>query len=169
MSGTLVARADTDSPESSVDDRPSRPAPGQPPDGRKRPWDKAFVCHPEPMGAVRVVVGDVDAAIAAWSGAGYSVGERWGPPFAILRAEGEPDIWLAGPGTSAARTLEALDAGDAASASVRQVIEVDDVPETVTALVGAGWQAVGEPLTGPGGSQQLVRRGPVFLEVFAGA
>jgi hypothetical protein len=121
------------------------------------------------MGAVRVVVDDVDAAIAAWAAAGYSVGERWGPPFAILRADGEPDIWLAGPGTSAARTLEGLDIGDAASASVRQVLEVDDVPATVEVLSAAGWQPIGEPLTGPGGAQQLVRRGPVFLEVFAGA
>ena len=169
MTGTLAARADTDSPESSVGHRPASAVHERPPEPRKCPWDKAFVCHPDAMGAVRVVVDDVDSAIAAWAGAGYSVGERWGPPFAILRAEGEPDIWLAGPGTSAARTLEALDAGDAASASVRQVLEVDDVPETVAALVGAGWQAVGEPLTGPGGSQQLVRRGPVFLEVFAGA
>ncbi len=120
------------------------------------------------MGAVRVVVDDVDAAITAWSAAGYSVAERWGPPFAILTASGEPDIWLAGPGTSAARTLEGLEAGDAASASVRQVLEVDDVDETVATLVASGWAEVGEPLTGPGGSQQLVRRGPVFLEIFAG-
>ncbi len=133
------------------------------------PWHTLVVCHRDPMGAVRVVVDDVDAAIAAWSGAGYSLGERWGPPFAILSADGEPDIWLAGPGTSAARTLEGLDPDDAASASVRQVLEVDDVPTTVEVLVAAGWQPVGVPLTGPGGAQQLVRRGPVFLEVFAGA
>jgi hypothetical protein len=169
MSGTLVALADTDSPEPAAADRPSMPMPDGARDRRNRPWDKAFVCHPGAMGAVRVVVDDVDAAISAWSGAGYAVGERWGPPFAILRADGEPDIWLAGTGTSAARTLEPLDAGDAASASVRQVLEIDDVVATVATLVSAGWEAVGEPLSGPGGAQQLVRRGPVFLEVFAGA
>jgi hypothetical protein len=120
------------------------------------------------MGALRVVVDDVDSAIEAYAAAGYSVAQRWGPPFAILAADGEPDLWLAGPGTSAARSLQGLSPDDAASASVRQVLEVDDVPGTVGALAAAGWEPVGEPLTGPGGSQQLVRRGPVFLEVFAG-
>jgi hypothetical protein len=42
------------------------------------------------------------------------------------------------------------------------------MPWLVATLVASGWASVGEQLTGPGGSQQLVRRGPVFLEVFAG-
>ena len=31
-----------------------------------------------------MVVPDVDEAVAAYAGAGYTVAERWGPPFAIL-------------------------------------------------------------------------------------
>jgi hypothetical protein len=90
------------------------------------------------MGAVRVIVDDVDASIAAFAAAGYDVAERWGPPFAILTSTDGPDIWLAGPGTSAAGSLEGLAASDAASASVRQVLEVDDVGATVHHLVHAG-------------------------------
>ena len=114
------------------------------------------------------MVPDVDEALTAYAAAGYEVAQRWGPPFAILRSTTGPDLWLAGPGTSAAQTLGALSPQDAASASVRQVIEVDDVATAVAALVTAGWVAVGEALSGPGGAQQLVRRGPEFLEVFAG-
>ncbi len=119
------------------------------------------------MAAVRVIVPDVDGAVAAYAAAGYAVVERWGPPFAILGGEGLPDIWLAGPGTSAAQSLIGLSDADAASASVRLVHEVDDVAAAVAGLAAAGWEPVGQPLSGPGGTQQLVRRGPVFLEVFA--
>lgn len=115
-----------------------------------------------------MIVPDVDEALTAYAAAGYEVAERWGPPFAILSSPDGPDLWLAGPGTSAARSIEGLEPEHAASASVRQVLEVDDVPATVAALADAGWEPVGDALSGPGGSQQLVRRGPVFLEVFAG-
>jgi hypothetical protein len=118
------------------------------------------------MGAIRVLVDDVDAALPAWEAVGYSVAQRWGPPFAVLQAEAMPDIWLSGPGTSAARTLDRLSPSDAASASVRPVVEVDDADAAIDGLVRAGWAVVGDPVTGPGGSQRLLRRGPVFLEVF---
>ena len=121
------------------------------------------------MSAVRVIVPDVDEAVTAWAAAGYQVAQRWGPPFAVLSRPGSPDLWVAGPGTSAARTLEGLSAEDAATAAVRPVVEVDDVDDTALTLTTAGWSVVGDPVTGPGGSQQLVRRGPVFLEVFAEA
>lgn len=114
-----------------------------------------------------MLVADVDAALPGWAAAGYAVAERWGPPFAILEAEGMPDLWLSGPGTSAARTVEGLAPGDAASASVRPVLEVDDVEQTVALLSAAGWTPVGEAVSGPGGSQRLLRQGPVFLEVFS--
>jgi hypothetical protein len=120
------------------------------------------------MAAVRVVVPDIDEALTAYVAAGYEVAQRWGPPFAILASPDGPDVWLSGPGTSAARTTEALPEADRAAASVRQVLEVDDVGAAVAGLVAAGWAPAGEELSGPGGSQRLVRRGPVFLEVFSG-
>lgn len=120
------------------------------------------------MAAVRIIVPDVDEAVALWAAAGYAVAQRWGPPFAVLTRPGSPDLWVAGPGTSAARSLEGLSSADAAIATVRPVLEVDDVDDAVLALGSAGWSVVGYPITGPGGGQQLVRRGDVFLEVFAG-
>jgi glyoxylase I family protein len=119
------------------------------------------------MDALRVVVDDVDAALVAFEAAGYSLAERWGPPFAVLSGRGA-DVWLSGPGTSAARSLEGLDDADAAAASVRPVLDVADVGATVAALTSAGWSVAGELVSGPGGTQQLLRRGPVFLEVFSG-
>ncbi|MCW2603439.1 MAG: hypothetical protein JWN61_1574 [Pseudonocardiales bacterium] len=46
-------------------------------------------------------------------------------------------------------------------------MEVPDPAAAVAELTAAGWSVATEPLSGPGGTQQLVRRGPVFLEVFS--
>ena len=118
------------------------------------------------MGAVRIVVEDVDAEIAALGAAGYAVTERWGPPFAILSGDG-PDLWVSGPGTSAAQASAQLNASDATQAAVRVVLEVEDLARTVDALLAAGWESATEPVSGPGGTQQLVRRGSAYLEIFA--
>jgi hypothetical protein len=119
------------------------------------------------MGALRVVVDDVDESVEAFSAAGYEVAQRWGPPFAILTGPG-PDLWVSGPQTSAARSSSQLGGDLAVSAAVRPVLEVDDLRSAVEALVRAGWESVTTVVAGPGGAQQLVRRGPVVLEVFAG-
>jgi hypothetical protein len=118
------------------------------------------------MTAVRIVVEDVDATVAAMAAAGYSVAQRWGPPFAILTGAG-PDLWVSGPGTSAARSHATLSAAEAGQAAVRLVVEVDDPVAAVAQMVAAGWEVATEALSGPGGTQQLMRRGPVFVEVFA--
>jgi hypothetical protein len=49
---------------------------------------------------------------------------------------------------------------------VRPVLQVDDLDLMVESLVEAGWVLATEEVAGPGGRQQLVRRGPVVLEVF---
>jgi hypothetical protein len=118
------------------------------------------------MAVLRVVVPDVDDAVHAYAAAGYVVVSRWGPPFAILSGPG-PDLWVSGPETSAARATDALDAELRPAASVRQVLEVDDVGTALAALVAGGWEPCGTAQSGPGGTQQLVRRGPIVLEVFS--
>jgi hypothetical protein len=118
------------------------------------------------MGTVRVVVDDVDAAVAAYASVGYAVARRWGPPFAILQADGT-DLWVSGPQTSAARASAELPAELRPWAAVRVVHETDDLGSSVAGLLAAGWEHAAGPVSGPGGSQQLLRRGTVFVEVFA--
>jgi hypothetical protein len=118
------------------------------------------------MGAVRIVVEDVEAAIGAFEAAGYAVSQRWGPPFAVMSGNGA-DLWISGPETSAARVTAELSADLAPCASVRPVHEVDELEPSVATLLANGWSHAAGPVSGPGGAQQLLRRGTVFIEVFA--
>jgi hypothetical protein len=118
------------------------------------------------MGALRVLVADVDEALPVWEAAGYTVTQRWGPPFAILTAAGMPDLWLSGPGTSAEQAVATLSVYERDCAAVHPVLEVDDLHATVARLADAGWEPVDAAVTGPGGSQMLLHQGTVFLEVF---
>jgi len=118
------------------------------------------------MATVRVLVTDVDAAVAAYESVGYTLHQRWGPPFAILRGHGA-ELWVSGPETSAAEATALLPPSDAAGAAVRLVHECAELAPEVTGLLLACWESAAGPVTGPGGSQQLLRRGPVLLEVFA--
>jgi hypothetical protein len=112
-----------------------------------------------------MVVDDVEGMIAGLAGAGYVVAVRWGPPFAVLSGPG-PDLWVSGPETSAAQSSAQLPEDLRAGAAVRPVLQVDDLDLMVESLVEAGWVLATEEVAGPGGRQQLVRRGPVVLEVF---
>ena len=117
------------------------------------------------MSAVRMVVDDVDEMIAALAGAGYVVAVRWGPPFAVLSGPG-PDLWVSGPATSAAQSSAQLPDDLRAVGAVRPVLQVEDLELAVELLGTTGWVPATETVSGPGGTQQLVRRGPVVLEVF---
>jgi hypothetical protein len=118
------------------------------------------------MGAIRLLVDDVDTTIAAFAAAGYTVSQRWGPPFAILSSDGT-DLWVSGSETSAARVTAELPADQARAAAARPVHEMDELQPAVAALLAAGWQHAAGPVSGPGGSQQLLRHGTAYLEVFA--
>jgi catechol 2,3-dioxygenase-like lactoylglutathione lyase family enzyme len=106
------------------------------------------------MATVRYLVKDVDAALPFYAALGFSVKDRWGPPFAMLTL-GDLTLWLSGPGTSASRPL--------ADGSVpipggwnRLVIEVADIQASVQALRSTGARFRSEPIQGPGGQQVLV-------------
>src|SRR5437899_1950059 len=106
------------------------------------------------MATVRYLVHDVDASLPFYSALGFTLAERWGPPFVIL-ARGDLILWLSGPGTSASRPL--------ANGSVpepggwnRMVIEVADLRATMQALRRTGAEFRSEPIQGPGGQQVLV-------------
>lgn len=118
------------------------------------------------MGAIRILVEDVDESIAAFQLAGFTLAARWGPPFAVL-ASGETELWISGAGTSAAKLTAQLPSDSRASASVRPVHQVEDPDSAENELAADGWTRVAGPISGPGGSQVLLARGPSFLEVFA--
>jgi catechol 2,3-dioxygenase-like lactoylglutathione lyase family enzyme len=106
------------------------------------------------MATVRYLVNDVDAALPFYGALGFSVVERWGPPFVIL-ALGDLTLWLSGPGTSASKPL--------ANGSIptpggwnRLVIEVTDIQASIRALRSSGAKFRSEPIQGPGGQQVLV-------------
>lgn len=106
------------------------------------------------MAIVRYLVKDVDAALPFYEALGFSIAERWGPPFVML-ARGDLTLWLSGPGTSASRAL--------ADGSVPQpggwnrlVIEAEALEGVMSALRETGARFRSDPVEGPGGRQVLV-------------
>ena len=105
------------------------------------------------MPTVRYLVHDVDAVLPFYAALGFRQVDRWGPPFAILEREGLA-LWLAGPGTSAARPMPD-GARPVPGGWNRIVIEVDDLDATIARLRGAGARFRNDPIQGPGGRQVL--------------
>ena len=106
------------------------------------------------MATVRYLVRDVDAALPFYEALGFSITERWGPPFVMLARE-DLTLWLSGPGTSASRTLPDGSVPHPGGWN-RLVIEVTDLHGSMAALRDAGARFRGEPVQGPGGKQVLV-------------
>jgi catechol 2,3-dioxygenase-like lactoylglutathione lyase family enzyme len=106
------------------------------------------------MPTVRILVDDVDAAIAFYKLLGFKLADRWGPPFAIVK-KGSLAIWLSGPGTSARKKLKS-GALPVPGGWNRIVLEVKDVEAMVAKLTVAGASFRSKPIKGPGGTQVLV-------------
>lgn len=106
------------------------------------------------MATVRYLVRDVDAALPFYETLGFSVTERWGPPFVML-AKGDLTLWLSGPGTSASRPLPDGSVPQPGGWN-RLVIEVPDLSAAIAALARSGARFRSEPVQGPGGQQVLV-------------
>jgi hypothetical protein len=49
------------------------------------------------MATIRYLVRDIDAALPFYVTLGFTLAERWGPPFAIVE-RGDLQLWLSGPG-----------------------------------------------------------------------
>ena len=106
------------------------------------------------MATIRYLVEDVDAALPFYEALGFSVTERWGPPFVML-ARDDLSLWLSGPGTSASRPLS-NGAVPKPGGWNRVVIEVDSLDDSMSALRGTGARFRSDPIKGPGGRQVLV-------------
>ena len=105
------------------------------------------------MPTVRYLVHDVDAVLPFYAALGFTVVDRWGPPFALVERQGLA-LWLSGPGTSAARPMPD-GAKPVPGGWSRIVIEVDDLDATIGRLRAAGARFRNEPVDGPGGRQVL--------------
>lgn len=106
------------------------------------------------MAVIRYLVKDVDASIEFYAYLGFREKQRWGPPFAILNRE-DLDLWLSGPGTSAAKPLP-----DGAQPEPggwnRLVLEVESMDGLISVMKQAGYNFRHEGVQGPGGRQVLV-------------
>jgi catechol 2,3-dioxygenase-like lactoylglutathione lyase family enzyme len=103
---------------------------------------------------VRYLVDDVDACIPFYEALGFTVAERWGPPFAILR-RGSLSLWVSGPGTSATKPLSD-GAQPIPGGWNRIVIEVEDINVALEQVRNAGAKLRNELISGPGGHQVLL-------------
>ena len=106
------------------------------------------------MATVRYLVRDVDAALPFYEALGFTITERWGPPFAMLARE-DLAVWLSGPGTSASRPLPDGSIPQPGGWN-RLVIEVQDLEASMSLLRPKGARFRSEPVNGPGGRQVLV-------------
>ena len=103
---------------------------------------------------VRYLVNDVDAALPFYRALGFRLGERWGPPFAVMKRKGLT-LWLAGPGTSARKKLSDGSVPQPGGWN-RIVVEAADLDATLAKAIAAGGRPRSKPIKGPGGRQVLV-------------
>ena len=106
------------------------------------------------MATVRYLVVDVDAALPFYQALGFTITERWGPPFVMLARE-DLSLWLSGPGTSASRPLSDGSVPKPGGWN-RLVIEVKDLDNSMSALQETAARFRSDPVQGPGGRQVLV-------------
>lgn len=105
------------------------------------------------MATVRYLVHDVDTCLPFYEALGFTLGERWGPPFAIL-VRADLSLWLSGPGTSAQRPMPDGRHPEPGGWN-RLVIEVEDLDAAMRSLEAAGARFRCAPVAGPGGRQVL--------------
>src|SRR3954463_7408926 len=101
------------------------------------------------MAVFRYLVDDVDSSLKFYNTLGFKLTDRWGPPFAIVSRD-DVDLWLSGPGTSAAKKLTG-GAKPRSGGWNRLVITVKNFKSTLAALKKIKARLRSDPITGPGG------------------
>jgi catechol 2,3-dioxygenase-like lactoylglutathione lyase family enzyme len=106
------------------------------------------------MAQIRYIVKDVDASIAFYESClGFRLVQKFGPAMAIL-AFGDLTLWVAGPLSSAGKTLASGEQPSSGGWS-RFVLSVDDLPDRVSKLKAKGVRFRSEIISGPGRRQIL--------------
>ncbi len=104
---------------------------------------------------IRLMVHDVDAAVAFYRDRlGFVLERQYGPAMAMLTRDKDA-LWLAGPPSSAARAMPDGRKPEPGGWN-RLVVEVPDIAALVTTLRDAGTTFRNDVISGPGGSQVLV-------------
>jgi catechol 2,3-dioxygenase-like lactoylglutathione lyase family enzyme len=108
------------------------------------------------MAIFRMIVHDVDAAVAFYAEAlGFALVTQYGPAMAIMERD-DLRLWLAGPAASASRPMP-----DGARPEPggwnRPAFEVTDLAATVARLTAAGHRFRNTIISGPGGHQVLLQ------------
>jgi catechol 2,3-dioxygenase-like lactoylglutathione lyase family enzyme len=107
------------------------------------------------MAEFRMIVADVDAAVAFYTThLGFELVEQYGPAMAICRHE-DLTLWLAGPAASASKPMPD-GARPAPGGWNRFVLITDDLAADITRLRAAGVSFRNDIVKGPGGQQILV-------------
>jgi catechol 2,3-dioxygenase-like lactoylglutathione lyase family enzyme len=107
------------------------------------------------LSTVRYMVTDVDEAVRFYvDRLGFELVEQFGPTFARTR-RGDLTLWLAGPQSSAGRSMPDGAVPEPGGWN-RLVLETDDLAAWVERLRGAGARFRNEVVVGPGGSQILL-------------
>ena len=110
------------------------------------------------MAVFRYLVGDVDSAIAFYTGhLGFTLEQQMGATFGIV-TRGDLSLWLSGPQSSAARPMPDGRRPEPGGWN-RLVVEVDDLESKVMQLKEAGLTFRNEIVTGPGGKQIVLEDG----------
>jgi len=110
------------------------------------------------MAVFRYLVGDVDAAIAFYTGhLGFTLELQMGSAFGIVTRD-DLSLWLSGPQSSAARPMPDGRQPEPGGWN-RLVVEVDDLETKVAELKEAGLSFRNEIVTGPGGKQIVLEDG----------
>ena len=104
---------------------------------------------------IRYFVSDVEKSIAFYRDVlGFELVVQWGPAFAIVSLDNSNQLWLSGPGTSAATA-----AGDGVTLSGgwnRIVVPLHELEANLPKLVELGVTIRVGLVTGPGGKQVLI-------------
>jgi catechol 2,3-dioxygenase-like lactoylglutathione lyase family enzyme len=106
---------------------------------------------------VRYFVADVEKSIAFYRDIlGFDLIEQWGPAFAIVALDDSCQLWLSGPGTSAA-TAVAKDGSVASPGGWNRIVmPLPDLEESLPRLIEHGVTVRVELVKGPGGKQVLI-------------